>query len=246
MNNSINFRDCGGLETPDGLRVKRGMLYRSGSLDRLSARNRRMVRAANLKTIIDLRPDSERPKRIADLPGVRRLSIPLDVDRITRNRILPFFNKRHGEGRLVEEIASVYHDVVALSAAPLRVIFDRLADAGAYPLCINCRAGKDRTGYAIAIILRTLGVPDSEIIGDYLATNRFLLPQARRITRPLRLLSLGLLPTRTWEAAITAYKHYLRTAFAAIDSEYGGTAEYLDFCGIAEERRSRLKELLCG
>ncbi len=38
---------------------------------------------------------------------------------------------------------------------------------------IHCTAGKDRTGFACALILHTLGVPDDVISEDYLLTNRF-------------------------------------------------------------------------
>ncbi len=244
MNNSINFRDCGGHVTSDGRRMKTGMLYRSGSLDRVSGRNLRMVLGTDLKTIIDLRPSRERPKRIVEFPGVRRITIPLDVERITRQRILPFFNKRHGEGQLIAAVTSVYHDIVRQTVSSVRDLFSCLIDAD-YPLCINCRGGKDRTGYAVAIILRTLGVTDSDIMRDYLATNRFLLRRVRRVTVPLRIVSLGFLPTRTWEAALTAYEGYLRAAFDVIDREHGGIAGYLDYCGIGRERQTRLGELLC-
>ena len=41
------------------------------------------------------------------------------------------------------------------------------------PLVIHCTAGKDRTGFACALILHALGVPDEVIAEDYLLTNRF-------------------------------------------------------------------------
>jgi hypothetical protein len=41
------------------------------------------------------------------------------------------------------------------------------------PLVIHCTAGKDRTGFACALILHALGVPDDVIAEDYLLTNRF-------------------------------------------------------------------------
>jgi protein-tyrosine phosphatase len=38
---------------------------------------------------------------------------------------------------------------------------------------IHCTAGKDRTGFACALVLHALGVPDDQISQDYLLTNRF-------------------------------------------------------------------------
>ena len=39
------------------------------------------------------------------------------------------------------------------------------------PLVVHCAAGKDRTGVAIAVLLRALGVPKETVIEDYLLTN---------------------------------------------------------------------------
>ena len=38
---------------------------------------------------------------------------------------------------------------------------------------VHCAAGKDRTGFAAALILKALGVADDLIVEDYLLTNRF-------------------------------------------------------------------------
>ena len=242
--NSINFRDCGGYPTTNGKVVKTGVLYRSASLDHVFGKNRRMVRNARLKTIIDFRPNNERAKFIVSFPGVKRVSIPLIVDKIVKERIFPYFNKRNGTEQLIEAVESTYHDIVPLVTEALYQIFTILTDNSAYPLCVNCRAGKDRTGYAVAIVLRTLGVPERFIYEDYLVSNRYLLPRVRHITRPLRLLSFGLLPTRTWEATITAYDRYLKSAFSVIDTKYGGIEGYLDYCGVTKEMREIIKGIL--
>lgn len=245
MTNSLNFRDCGGYDTGNGRRVKTGMLFRSASLDRVAGRNRAMILDKKIKTVIDLRPDSERPKQIAALPGIRRLSIPLDADRMARERVLPHIRKRHGEQDIYRAVESVYYDIVALHPVSVRNLFSQLSQPDLYPLCLNCRAGKDRTGFAVALILRTLGVADTDIIKDFLATNANLLPLVRRITLPLRLLSFGLLPTGNWEAALIALERYLTTAFNRIDHDYGGIEGYLDFCGIPQIWRKKVRTYLC-
>jgi protein-tyrosine phosphatase len=242
--NAINFRDFGGCAAADGFQVKTGMLFRSASLDHLHGRNRLMVLDARLRTIIDLRPDTERASRVVLLPGVRRITIPLDVDRITRERFLPYLRGNKKSDDIIEAIVSVYRDIVTLTAPAVRPLFAPIADPAAYPLCINCRAGKDRTGYAAALILRTLGVADDDIVRDYLWTNRNLLPRVRRFTRPLRILSAGLLPVRALEAVLTAHEAALRASFGAIDGTYGGTEGFLDFCGVDATMRSRIRETL--
>ncbi len=244
MNNVINFRDCGGFPAAGGKQVKTGMLFRSASLDRIRGRTRALIERNHFTTIIDLRPSQERSKHIALLPGVKRITIPLDIDRIARQRVLPYIFRRWGKQGVEMAITSVYHDMVTIGAPSVRILFSCVTAADAYPLCINCRAGKDRTGFAIALILRTLGVSDAAIIDDYLATNHYLLPRVRRVTVPLRWLSFTLFPAAAFEAALTARREYLTTAFSKIDTDFDGIDGYLDFCEVPVSWRNRLRKIL--
>lgn len=244
VNNSINFRDCGGYPINDSSRMKQGVLFRSGSLDRVRGKNLRRVRAASLGTMIDLRPNEERSRKIVQFAGVDRITIPFDVDRISRERIAPYINRRDGIQHIISETDAVYRDMVSLAAAGVHDLFSVLISAR-YPLCINCRAGKDRTGFAVALIHMALGVSVDDMIVDYLETNRFFLSRVRRMTRPLTLLSLGRFPARTWEAALTARESSLRAVIQTIENDHGGIEGYLDHCGIGKDKRARLRELLC-
>jgi hypothetical protein len=123
MKAPLNFRDCGGDRTVDGRRVRTGMLFRSGSLDRLSKEGRRAIEAAHLRTIIDLRPDPERARRIAEVPGARRLAIPFNVDALARQRLRPFIHKRNGQAGVIEAMTSVYYDRVQHSTPQVRELF---------------------------------------------------------------------------------------------------------------------------
>jgi len=58
--NCLNLRDFGGYETLDGRRVREGMLYRSGALSKLDARDHEIVAGLGIKLICDLRQDDER------------------------------------------------------------------------------------------------------------------------------------------------------------------------------------------
>ena len=65
-----------------------------------------------------------------------------------------------------------YSGYVPEHPAAFRTLFAHLLEDRA-PLVIHCTAGKDRTGFACALILHTLGVSDDIISEDYLLTNRF-------------------------------------------------------------------------
>ena len=244
MHNKLNLRDCGEYLTAAGKKLKHGMLYRSGSLDHLHGKYFRVVASLKLKTIIDLRPSKERHGKITFLPGCNRVTIPYDIESITRKRIIPFFNKRHGTPGLIQAVESVYYDAVTPQSNPIRMIFEYLIVERNYPLCINCLAGKDRTGLTIALLLRLLDVPFETVMKDYLSTNSNLLPRVRRVTTPLKLLSFGLLPTRTWEAALTAYDSYLATAFNRIENVYDGVTYYLSLCCVSNAKQQQFAAII--
>ena len=244
MRNNLNLRDCGGHRTSGGKQLKSGMLYRSGTLDHLRGKHFSTVASLKLKTIIDLRPSKERHGRITFLPGCNRVMVPYDIESITRKRIMPFFHKRHGTPGLIGAVESVYYDAVSPESNPIRMVFEYLTAERNYPVCINCFAGKDRTGLTIALLLSLLDVPFAAIMEDYLATNTNLLPRVRRVTTPMKLLSFGLLPTRTWEAALSAYDSYLSTAFNRIRNEYGGITNYLSMCGISATRQKQFSAIM--
>ena len=71
--------------------------------------------------------------------------------------------------RLATEFTPVYR----------RFLAELLAARGA-PVLFHCTAGKDRTGFAAAIVLRLLGVPEESIVADYMRSQRYSLA-ARRI-----------------------------------------------------------------
>jgi protein-tyrosine phosphatase len=52
--------------------------------------------------------------------------------------------------------------------------FALLQNPDKLPLLFHCSAGKDRTGMGAALLLYALGVDDSTIMNDYLASNAYL------------------------------------------------------------------------
>src|SRR5690349_1388729 len=64
----FNFRDLGGYATSDGHEVRRGSLYRSDSLHRLSNRDLDTFAALGIRAVVDLRTSEELAStgRVAD------------------------------------------------------------------------------------------------------------------------------------------------------------------------------------
>lgn len=47
-----------------------------------------------------------------------------------------------------------------------------------YPVLLHCSAGKDRTGVAVALLLKSLGITNEHILGDYMKSDGELYPES--------------------------------------------------------------------
>ncbi len=52
-------------------------------------------------------------------------------------------------------------------------LYTTVIDDAAWPLLLHCTAGKDRTGVAIALILKNLGIPDDTIVTERISLEVF-------------------------------------------------------------------------
>ena len=97
-----------------------------------------------------------------------------------------------------------------------RALFTHLLEDHA-PLVIHCTAGKDRTGFACALVLHALGVPDDQIAQDYLLTNRFY----RRDPS-----SVSDLPEAVTQVLTSVESSFLAASFDVISADYGDLESY--------------------
>ncbi len=101
------------------------------------------------------------------------------------------------------------------------------------PLVIHCTAGKDRTGFACALILHTLGVSRDTISEDYLLTNQFYRRDPNHSTD---------LPDEIRQVLGSVREAFLDAAFEAIDADYGDLETYLrDGLGLDKAERAHLE-----
>ena len=179
LNNTINTRDLGGYKAADGRTVKWGVLFRSDSLANLDESDLGHLEALALSTVTDLRSDSERAEAPDRLPqqsppiGYRTLAVndpAVDVADLGRK----FYAGQLSQSELVAltDRRSYINDT-ALSRQWGQWVRS-LADPGALPQLFHCTAGKDRTGFAAAIVLLTLGVSKDDVMSDFLLRNHYL------------------------------------------------------------------------
>ncbi|MEX1294947.1 MAG: tyrosine-protein phosphatase [Candidatus Limnocylindrales bacterium] len=177
-----NFRDVGGHETRDGRRVRGGLLYRSVVLDTATADDMRTLADLGIRTVFDLRTESERSHRPEQVPpGAVHVPLDLLADR-GESDPLAYFELMQDPPRASVELAgggaerfylASYRDLVRVPSARSGYarLWRTLADADARPALVHCTAGKDRTGWAVASLLLWLGVGREAVLRDYLTSD---------------------------------------------------------------------------
>jgi protein-tyrosine phosphatase len=157
-----NLRDLGGLPVTIGGRTRSGVLYRSAlpiADDELPT----SVPVWPVRTVIDLRSPKEQavtehPLLGADA-GIHRVSLLTDKD-VAEEHDWPTLD--------------VVYSGILTNAGKQLVQVLKLAATAEAPLLLHCAAGKDRTGIATAMLLRTANVDTDHIIADYTETDRHM------------------------------------------------------------------------
>jgi protein-tyrosine phosphatase len=216
LQGASNFRDLGGYRTVDGRSVRWRQLFRSNHLGHLTETDVAIVRGLKLRSAFDFRGIEERKAAICALEEVEVHSLPIEPT------VVATLRARLAAGSLSAAVAleimrESYRDYVRNNTHRFRALFAHLLDDRA-PLVIHCTAGKDRTGFACALMLHTLGVPDDVIAEDYLLTNRFY----RRDPA-----SASDLPDDVRQAIGCVEASFLAAAHDAIRADYGDLENYL-------------------
>jgi protein-tyrosine phosphatase len=247
-----NLRDLGGWPTPAGATVRHGVLYRSTDLSRLDDDDATLG-SLGIRAVYDLRTAAERELRPDRLPAgaaIVALDVLADAVQLAPAALFevledPGLAREHlGDGRASAVFESAYRDLVRLPSA--RAAYGRLwrgllREEGR-PALVHCTTGKDRTGWAAASLLLSLGVPQEQVMEEYLLTNAALVPALAPVLE--RFAAAGGDP-EILRPVLGVRPEYLRAALDEMRSRYGSLEAYLaDGLGIDETAQAELRSLL--
>jgi protein-tyrosine phosphatase len=234
LSGASNFRDLGGYAGHEGHSVRWRKLFRSDHLAALTQEDIVELSRHGLARVCDFRGESERAPLLCAMPGLSVHFLPIEptvVQGIEDLLAAGHHLTPQDTFRLMQHTyqAFVHHNTAAYAA------FFRLILENDSPLVFHCTAGKDRTGFAAALILLALGVPRDVVMQDYLLTNQFYrMPDASNSRLPLDVLQV------LWRVQ----EGFLNAALQVIDTDYGGLRSYMETAlGVGAAEHTRMAEL---
>lgn len=227
-----NFRDLGGYPARDGRTVRWRQIFRSNHLGHLTEADIEVLRPLRLKSAFDFRGAEERAAAVCGLAEITVHSLPIEPTVVAALRARLAAGGALSSADALEVMRDSYRNYVRHSTSSFRALFSHLLEDRA-PLVIHCTAGKDRTGFACALILHALGVPDDRIADDYLLTNRFYRRDPSASSE---------LPDDVTKVLASVEASFLAAAFEAVSADYGDLESYLkDGLGLGARERARLE-----
>jgi protein-tyrosine phosphatase len=248
LDGAQNFRDLGGYATEDGRHVRWGLFYRSDSLANLSDDDLARLHELGIKLVCDFRSDAEKaeePDRLPsdDAPEVAELPIfdesfsPAAFrEKVTSGTL--------GDTDLRQMLIEGNRQFATRYAPQYRTMLERLSQESQLPALVHCTAGKDRTGFAAAVVLRTLGVPEETVYEDFLLTNTYTAKRIERTLLIIRVMSLFRTDPEQVRPVLGVERAYLEAAFDEIQEGYGSFDAYRrDALGFDDAEAAAFRQL---
>ena len=257
-----NFRDVADSVAA----LQPGWLYRSGDLSELDDAGQRALQYLGIADIADLRSAREMshlgPGRVPDdvaihlLPFSQTAAEPntLNSDAPPDHAFLQILTEKHDPKSLSSTMAhylvSEYQRFPTLAGAQnaVRQVISLLGTGR--PVLVNCFAGKDRTGFVVATVLKAIGVDREAVFADYLRSNTGI-PQLR--SRFLRIIrdqpeafpaAANFTESHLSDEFLGVREQYLTTAWDSIAATHGSLENYLHSAGITASDIAQLRETL--
>jgi protein-tyrosine phosphatase len=235
LQGASNFRDVGGYLTSNGQRVRRGRVFRSDHLAGLTDADVARLQALDVGHSLDFRGVAEFTAAPYDIPGVRRVALTIEPTVVARMQALVAQGIEPTTEETVELMRETYRDFVNRNADTFGRFLKHLLEQPT-PQVFHCTAGKDRTGFAAALLLSALGVDQATIEHDYLLTNQLY-------RRDPRLEGKG--PAHVMKVLWQVQPEFLHAAYEAVDAQHGGMQNYLHGAiGLSPQEVAELRRML--
>lgn len=246
-----NYRRLGALPIRGGGSLVADQIVRSAQPSDFAVSDRQVFLSHRAQTVVDLRSSHERQRYPSTWLNDQPLSViyagitrDLRASEAYRERLRQDLSAQ-GATNTMKAIYSDYP--LAAMHRVTQLCHTLLARRG--PVLVHCAAGKDRTGFVIAMLLEAIGVEREAIIEDYLLSNDHVAgdieQQRQRLKVHFQLPDHMSPPDGVVTALMGVSAEYLESAYAAIQQQFVTVDGYLAAAGITPKKREQLKHLLC-
>jgi protein-tyrosine phosphatase len=266
LQGSWNFRD---VADTTGVLIP-GRLFRSGELSELGDDGRAELHRSGVTDVADLRSRREVQRR-----GPGRVPVGVEIHLLPIPDIEPDDTDPDGDAPHEHAFRQLLEDKPSdesAAEASRRYMVDEYSRFPTYngtqravhrvvtllgsgrTVLTHCFAGKDRTGFLVALVLGAAGVDKDVIVADFLRSNDAV-PQLReRILESVRQRSevevtpdlIAFTEARLADDVLGVREEYLHSAWRAIDEKFGSLTGYLHSAGVFESEVCRLRQALLG
>jgi protein-tyrosine phosphatase len=259
LSGAWNFRDVA-----ENTGIQPGRLFRSGELSHLDDAGRETLIEVGVTDVADLRSTPELDRHGKDLvpDGVSVHHLPF-VETLASDADAPHesaFQKMLTDKPDVESVSQAAgrymteeYGRIARSALAQRAVHKVVTMLGdGDRVLAHCFAGKDRTGFTIAVVLEAAGVDRDAIMADYLASNAAVPELRAHIVENIRNRlsetpdAADVAEARLTDQILGVQEAYLDSAQRAIVEDFGSLRGYLDAAGVTDDAVKRLRGALLG
>ena len=237
-----NFRDVARFVPA----LRKGIIYRSDFVTGLDEADEARLAAFGIDWVADLRSPAER----ADQPNHALRTTGAEIacfdiaGQANPTELAAAFAAVRGNEAARALMQGVYRAFALGALDALGRIVDRLEKADR-PILIHCAAGKDRTGFVVASLLTALGVPESEVHCDYLASEGRIHPRILHSSREaMEQIFRDGMDDETLAVINGADRSFLEAAMNAAKLSHGSFDLYLQAAGIDAKRKAVLRQRL--
>ncbi|OXM14357.1 tyrosine-protein phosphatase [Paenibacillus herberti] len=241
----LNLRQLGGLPTADGRRVRADRLFRSGEMTAVSDEELQLLEAFGLAFICDFRTEDKGLEvPTPRVGGTPYLQLPINGANFGAKDIPKLAALILGGSHVENPLPDIYRRFVTdeQTRGTYTRLMRTLLEAEGRPVLWHCTAGKDRTGFAAAVILLALGATEETIVADYLLTAEYRLEVTAKIMGQVQ----AALPDQRVidfvRAVLGVQPEYIRGALDEMRRLYGSTDAYLEQgLGVSREEQEQLR-----
>lgn len=239
------YNDLGGIRNKENKVIKKNMVIRAASLNKIGKIDILKLKKHNLSKVIDLRTSVElEEKPDVKIEGVKYIHVPIFKEKtvgitheIENNKIEVLKNMPNMQELYSTMVTDEY------SVMQLKNTINEIVNSDNFSVLFHCTAGKDRTGVVAMLILSILNVDINEIIKNYLQINKtqklkgnILYLLIKRITKDTELALKG-------RNLCVVDKEYLMAAIKSIEDKYGNMDNFIkNQLGITDEMKEQFKK----